>query len=125
MSRKATVRVSHSQMLSRRGFSRAGRLAAIAVLAIELCGCDPYVKVSGFVRQPSGDPLAEVKVVLRTAGREPHVAKTGNDGAFDVGIVGADPRATYISFARDGFQPVEEVVGDEERRTMEVTLQPK
>lgn len=95
------------------------------MLAIELGGCDPYVKVSGFVRQPSGAPLAEVTVVLRTTGREPHQAKTGNDGAFDVGIVGADPRATYISFARDGFQPVEEVVGDEERRTMEVTLQPK
>jgi hypothetical protein len=66
-----------------------------------------------------------VTVVLRTAGREPHQAKTGNDGAFDVGIVGADPRATYISFARDGFQRIEEVVGDEERRAMEVTLQPK
>ena len=101
------------------------RFAVVGLLAIELCGCDPYVKVSGVVRQPSGAPLAEVSVVLRTAGREPHQAKTDNDGAFDVGIVGADPRATYISFARDGFRPVEELVGDEERRTMEVTLQPK
>src|SRR5690349_6904481 len=112
-------------MLSRLGFYRVCRLAVIGMLAIALSGCDPYVKVSGFVRQPSGAPLAEVTVVLRTTGREPHQAKTGNDGAFDVGIVGADPRATYISFACDGFQPVEEVVGDEERRTMEVTLRPK
>lgn len=112
-------------MVSRLGLSRIRRLAAIGLLAIELGGCDPYVKVSGVVRQPSGAPLAEVTVVLRTAGREPHRAQTGNDGAFEVGIVGADPRATYISFARDGFQPVEEVVGDEERRAMEVTLQPK
>lgn len=117
--------MSDRQMFSRPGFFRVCRLAVMGLLAIELGACDPYVKVSGFVRQPSGAPLAEVTVVLRTAGREPHQAKTGNDGAFDVGIVGADPRATYISFARDGFQPVEEVVGEEERRTMEVTLQPK
>ena len=75
-------------------------MAAIGLLAIELGGCDPYTKVSGVVRQPSGAPLAEVTVVLSTAGREPHQVKTGNDGAFEVGIVGADPRVTYISFAR-------------------------
>jgi hypothetical protein len=125
MSRKATARVSDRQLLSRLRVSRGYRVAVIGLLAIELGGCDPYVKVSGFVRHPSGAPLAEVTVVLRTGGREPHQAKTGDDGAFDVGIVGADPRATYISFVRDGFQPVEEVVGDEERRVMEVTLQPK
>lgn len=67
----------------------------------------------------------DVSVVLRTTGREPHLAKTGSDGAFDVGIVGADPRATYISFSKDGYQPHEEVVGEEERRTMAVTLQSK
>jgi hypothetical protein len=67
--------------------------------------------IAGYLGRPSGAPLAEVTVVLRTTGREPHQARTGNDGSFDVGIVGADPRATYISFARDGFQPIEEVVG--------------
>jgi hypothetical protein len=117
--------VSEGWMPGRCGSSRVCWLATVGLLAVQLDGCDPYVKVSGVVGQPSGSPLGEVTVVLRTAGREPDRAKTANDGAFDVGIVGADPRVTYISFARDGFQPVEEVVGDEERRAMEVTLQPK
>lgn len=47
-----------------------------------------------------------------------------SDGAFDVGSVGADPRATCISFSEDGYQPLEEVGGEKERRTMAVTLQP-
>lgn len=107
------------------GRLRALRVAVAGMLALALGGCDPYVKVDGVVRQASGAPLGDVSVVLRTTGREPHVVKTGSDGAFDVGIVGAEPRATYISFSKDGYQPVEEVVGDQERRTMAVTLQSK
>lgn len=101
------------------------RVSVAGMLALALAGCDPYVKVDGVVRQASGGPLGDVSVVLRTTGREPRLVKTGNDGAFDVGIVGADPRETYISFRKDGYQPLEEVVGEEERRTMAVTLQEK
>lgn len=101
------------------------RFAVAGLVALALGGYDPYVKVDGVVRQPSGSPLGDVSVVLRTTGREPRMVKTGSDGAFDVGIVGADPRATFISFSRHGYRALEQVVGEEERRTMEITLQPE
>lgn len=98
--------------------------AAVAAVAFGLVACDPYVTVTGVVREPSGAPLPDVVVTLQTAGREPDRATTADSGSFNVGIVGADPQRTYISFQKEGFKQLEQVVGAEERRTMEVTLLP-
>jgi hypothetical protein len=103
----------------------ARQLGIAAAVAIGSIGCDPYVKVTGVVRESSGAPLAGVNVTLETADREPRSDTTASDGTFHVGMIGADPRLTYISFERDGFQRIQEVVGEEEQRTMEVKLLPK
>ena len=97
----------------------------MAVVALGLAACDPYVKVTGVVREPSGTPLENVTVTLTMPGREPDIDTTANDGNFNVGIVGADSEKTSIAFRKDGFQPIEELVGRQEQRTMAVTLLPK
>lgn len=102
----------------------AAGMVAIAAIALGLMACDRYVTVTGVVREPSGTPLRGVVVTLQTVGREPDRASTANDGSFNVGIVGAEPQRTRISFRKEGFQQLEEVVGKEERRAMEVTLLP-
>lgn len=101
----------------------AGAAGMVAV-ALGLVACDPYVTVTGVVREPSGAPLPDVVVTLQTVGREPDRATTSDDGSFNVGIVGADPQRTRISFQKEGFKQLDEVVGKEEGRTMEVTLLP-
>lgn len=101
------------------------RPVAIAAYLVGLLACDPYVTVTGVVRESSGGPLADVTVTLRTVGREPDIARTVSDGKFNVGMVGADPRKTSISFTKTGFRGIEETVGEEERRMMEVTLDPE
>ena len=101
------------------------QLAVAAAVAIGSIGCDPYVKVTGVVRDSSGAPLAKVTVTLETADREPRSATTGSDGTFHVGLVGADPRLTHISFQREGFQGIRQTVGEEEQRTMAVILLPR
>jgi len=98
-------------------------MAAIAAAA-GLAACDLNVTVTGVVRNPSGVPLENVAVTLQTPGREPDRASTIGDGSFNVGIVGADPRRTRISFHKDGFQDVARELGDEPRPTLEITLVP-
>jgi hypothetical protein len=105
----------------RRGVALAVGAAGVG---LSLAACDPYVTVTGVVREPSGAPLPEVVVTLQTNGREPDRSTTGVDGSFNVGIVGADPRRTHISFRKDGFRQVDQVVGEEESRAMDVTLLP-
>lgn len=100
--------------------TRRGVVLAAAVLG--LAACDPSVTVKGIVREGSGGPLEDVTVTLRTDGREPDVDKTNSDGKFNVGIVGADPQKTSVSFTKAGFQETVQIVGQEERRTMDVTL---
>jgi hypothetical protein len=115
MSRLRTWRAATAKF----GFSMA-MLTASASPA----GCDLNVTVTGVVRDPSGVPLQDVAVTLQTPGREPDRARTTSDGTFNVGIVGADPRKTRVSFHKDGFQDVARDLGEEARPTMEVTLIP-
>jgi hypothetical protein len=68
--------------------------------------------------------LQDVAVTLQTAGREPDTARTVGDGSFNVGIVGADPSQTRISFHKDGFRDVEKALGGQARPTLQVTLIP-
>jgi hypothetical protein len=103
--------------------SAKGRaLPFIAAAVLGLAACDLNVTVSGVVRDTSGAPLEDVAVTLQTAGREPDRTKTLGDGSFNVGIVGADPRQTQISFHKDGFQDLAKGLDGEARPTMEVTL---
>jgi hypothetical protein len=125
MFRRATARRAVIK-ISRRARTLGGRhLWIAAAVAIGNVGCDPYVKVTGVVRESSGAPLAGVSVTLVTADRDPRSDTTASDGTFHVGLIGADPRRTYISFERDGFQRIEEIVGEEEQRMMDVKLLPK
>ena len=102
------------------GKLRTTPLVVIAIIG--LAACDLNVTVSGVVRDASGTPLEDVAVTLQTAGREPDRTKTTSDGSFNVGIVGADPKQTRISFHKDGFQDLAKGLDGEARPTMEVTL---
>ena len=99
--------------------------AALTVVALAACACDLNVTVSGSVREASGGPLADVTVTLQTPGRQPHATHTRADGSFDVGMVGADPEAATVSFAKPGFQSLERGLGGEARPVLHVVLAPK
>lgn len=105
--------------------ARFGGRPAILIAALSFAACDLNVTVTGVVRDPSGRPIQDVDVTLQTPGREPDRTKTIVDGTFNVGIVGADPRQTTISFHKDGFQDVARELGEEARPTIDVTLTPK
>ena len=40
---------------------------------------------------------------LEAPGRVAHVERTADDGTFHIGMVGADPKRTSISFERGGY----------------------
>ena len=103
---------------------RLARIVVALALASGLGACDLNVTVSGVVRDPSGAPLEDVDVTLQTPGREPDRAKTINDGSYNVGIVGADPKQTRISFQKQGFRDQAQQLGEDPRPTIEVTLVP-
>ena len=104
--------------------ARFGAYVAILTAVMGLAACDLNVTVTGVVRDPSGRPIQDVEVTLQTTGREPDKARTIADGTFNVGIVGADPRATRISFHKEGFQDVARELGEQARPTIDVTLVP-
>jgi hypothetical protein len=104
--------------------ARFGFSVAMVTASAGPAGCDLNVTVTGVVRDPSGAPLQDVAVTLQTPGREPDRTTTTSDGTFNVGIVGADPRKTKVSFHKDGFQDVARDLGEEARPAMEVTLVP-
>ena len=93
----------------------AKRLTFAVAVAVMGSACDTYVTVTGVVRDASGSPIQDVAVELQTAGREPHRATAAGNGSFSVGIVGADPRSTSISFRKDGYQDVRRIVGQDAR----------
>jgi hypothetical protein len=97
---------------------------AAALLALASAGCDPVVDVSGTVHNQAGVPLEGVVVTLTMPKRVPDTVKTAKDGSFVVGLIGADPLKTRISFQKDGYKKLEQPVGKEERVTVEITLLP-
>ena len=108
--------------LARHARAKVRAMAFIVAAVLGVGACDLNVTVSGVVRDASGAPLEDVAVTLQTAGREPDRAKTIGDGSFNVGIVGADPHQTQISFHKDGFQDLVKGLDGEARPTMLVTL---
>ena len=102
----------------------AKRLTLAAAMAVASAACDPYVTVTGVVRDTSGSPIQDVTVDLETAGRSARRSTTANNGSFNIGMVGVDPRSTSISFRKQGFQDVRKVVGENARATINVTLVP-
>ena len=99
--------------------------AALTIVALVVAACDLNVAVTGSVRETSGEPLADVAVTLQTPGRQPHVTRTGEDGSFEVGMVGADPEAASVHFEKAGFVPLERGLGGDARPTMHVVLVPE
>lgn len=102
----------------------AKQLAFAMTFATASTACDSYVTVTGVVQDKSGAPLQGVAVELETAGRMPHRTETASNGSFHIGMVGADPRSTSVSFRKQGFQDVRRNVGDKPRPTVNVTLMP-
>jgi hypothetical protein len=101
------------------------RVSASLLLALCLgfaAACDENVTVTGVVRSQTAAPVPGVSVTLETSGRAPDKATTGEDGSFNVGIVGADPRRTRIHFEKTGFIPQERNLGREARSTMNIVL---
>jgi hypothetical protein len=88
-------------------------------------GCDQNVSATGTVRDPSGVPLESVSVTMETTGRAPDIANTAKDGAFNVGIIGADPRATRISFQKPGYKRIQQPLGPDPRPVLQITLVPE
>jgi hypothetical protein len=101
---------------------KVNRVAGVVAVAFSLIACDPYVNVTGVVRDSSGAPLPDVAVTLTMPGRVPDKATTGSDGSYNVGIVGADSKRSRISFEKVGFKSIEQIVGEPEQRTMDVAL---
>jgi hypothetical protein len=107
---------------SRSAIAKVQSVLVTVAAVVGLAACDLNVTVSGVVRDSSGAPLQDVAVTLQTVGREPDKARTGSDGSFNVGIVGADPRQTRISFQKDGFRDFAKGLDGEARPMMQVTL---
>jgi hypothetical protein len=107
----------------------AGRPPAAAlcavVFAVVLAGCDQNVSVTGAVRDPGGRALEDVVVTLETPGRTPDVAHTAKDGSFNVGIVGADPRRTHLSFRKEGYVAQARDLDGDARPTLAIVLAPQ
>lgn len=121
MSGKATAEVP-ALHLKRHAIAKVQNVLILAAAGLGIAACDLNVTVSGIVRDASGAPIEDVAVTLQTVGRQPDRTKTASDGTFNVGIVGADPRQTRISFHKDGFQEFAQGLDGEARPTMEVTL---
>lgn len=100
------------------------RVLLFAWIAIGSAACDPVVNPTGTVRDPAGVPLEHVRVTLETQGRSAS-RETSKDGTFDVGIVGADPRKTQISFEKPGYTSITQPLGSEDRPVLTITLAPK
>ena len=99
------------------------------LLPLALClgfaaACDENVTVTGVVRSQSAAPLSGVSVTLETSGRAPDKTTTGDEGSFNVGIVGADPRRTRIHFEKTGFVSQDRNLDREARSTMNIVLLP-
>jgi hypothetical protein len=101
---------------------KVNRAAAVVVVAFGLTACDPYVRLEGIVRDPSGAPLPDVAVILTMPGQLPDKTMTASDGSYNVGLIGADSKQTRISFEKDGYPSFEKVVGKPDQQTMDVTL---
>ncbi|HET7540499.1 MAG TPA: carboxypeptidase-like regulatory domain-containing protein [Polyangiaceae bacterium] len=111
-----------SPNLGRLGLTKL--LMCAVTFAAASAACDPYVTVTGVVQDESGAPIQGVIVELETAGRTPHRTETTSNGSFHVGMVGADPRSTSVSFRKEGFQDVRRNVGKKPRPNINVILVP-
>ena len=108
----------------RRVIRDVARAIASASLALTLIACDPVLRVKGVVHDEHGRPLDQVIVTLHTEGRPPRQAITAKDGSFSVGIVGAEPRDSKVSFGKDGFKTVEQPLGSRRELELDITLKP-
>jgi hypothetical protein len=106
------------------GTRRKSILAGLGfVLLFALIACDRVLKVAGKVHDNNGTPLENVTVILQAAGRAPHKTLTTKDGSFTVGIVGADPDDTKLSFQLQGYETLEKGLGGQHSTVLDVTLE--
>ena len=95
---------------------------ALCLAPAVLSGCDPYVSVTGTIRDQSGSLVEGVTVTLQVPSREPDIKITGPDGTFNVSMVGAEPAKTRIVFRKEGCEPLERDIQKEAMASMDVVL---
>jgi hypothetical protein len=81
-----------------------GILVACAIAILSLLGCDPYIHISGIVKNSHGAPVPNVDVTLAQGQRWMN-APSAEDGKFDLGMVYSPSKKLTLSLTRDGYQP--------------------
>ena len=66
---------------------------------------DPFVGAKGVVRDKDGKPLAGVNLLLESNNRISREDKTKEDGKYDIGMIGAKPEETKLTFSKEGYKP--------------------
>lgn len=82
---------------------RIGILIVCAIAILSLLGCDPYVHISGIVKNSHGTPVPNADVTLAQGQRSIN-APTTDDGKFDLGMVYSPSKKLTLSLNRDGYQ---------------------
>ena len=105
-------------------FSRSISLLIVCAIAIvSLLGCDPYIHISGIVRNSHGAQVPNVDVTLAQGQRWIN-ALSAEDGKFDLGTVYSPSKKLTLSLTRDGYQPFSKTFHSSGGRiTIDVTLQ--
>jgi hypothetical protein len=67
--------------------------------------------------------VENVTVILQARGRGPHRTFTAKDGSFGLGIVGAKPENTTVTFEKSGYKSVQRPLGKEREAALDVTLE--
>ena len=100
-----------------------GILIMCTVAVLSLVGCDPYIHISGIVKDSHGAPVPNVDVTLAQGQRWTN-APSRNDGKFDVGMVFSPSNKLTLSLTRDGYQTFSKTFHSRDRlTTLDITLQ--
>jgi len=100
-----------------------GILVACAIAILSLLGCDPYIHMSGIVKNSHGATVPNVDVTLAQGQRWMNVI-SANDGKFDLGMIYSPSNKLTLSLTRDGYQPFSKTFHSRGGlTTLDVTLQ--
>jgi carboxypeptidase family protein len=128
LSSRTCQRAERTHFLARVCRLRFGTGVAILLACGAALSCqrsssaDSSVNVDGTVHDRSGVPLADVVVTLSAPEREPDSVMTAADGSFSVGLTGAVPQRTHISFHKSGYKALEQSLGEEASPRMNIAL---
>jgi hypothetical protein len=99
-----------------------GARRAVLIAFAFLLACDPVIRVKGIVHDQNGTPLDEVTVTLNVEGRPSYTASTAKDGSFHIGMVGAKPERTNLTFQKRGYRTIQERVRSARTSGLDITL---